>query len=198
MSRGKVVLLPRSTGAGGGFSDEALVAACAVGDAAALEALFDRYHADVYRFLGRLARADAQDLADLVQSVFLKVQRAAGRFRRGSQVKTWLLGIAVNVARNHARSEARRRVFLSALAGLPAERAPLPDETAAQREELSRVRAALASLPHELRAVFLLCEIEGFSGEEAARALGIRPGTLWRRLSEARNALRVLLEGGDR
>jgi len=201
MSRGKVIPFPKVAEDRRELSDEALVAACAVGDAVALEAIFDRYCEAVYCFLDRLASTDERDMEDLVQSVFLEVARAARSFGGRSRVKTWILGIAVNVARNHARSESRRRVFLSALRALPEELslppAAAPDEVAERREELARVAAALEELPRELKEAFLLCEVEGLSGEEAALAAGVKTGTLWRRLHEARRALRAALEGDE-
>ncbi len=195
--KGKLIPFPRPVDERRQLSDEALVAAAAVGDAVALEALFDRYYEVVYCFLDRLAGTDERDLEDLVQLVFLELQRAAGSFQGGSTVKTWLLGIALNVARNHVRGEVRRRTFLSALASLPRPASLRPDEVAEWRQAASRVGAALAALPDALRDAFILCELEGMSGEEAAGVLGVKTGTLWRRLHEARNALRAALEESD-
>ena len=56
--------------------------------------------------------------------------------------------------------------------------------------------AAVASLPYELRVVFVMIVIEGASGREAAVALDLREGTLWRRLYEARSAIRAVVEAG--
>jgi len=56
--------------------------------------------------------------------------------------------------------------------------------------------AALDRLPHDLRTVYVLCDLEDLPGVEAARVLGLRDGTLWRRLHEARRALREAIEGG--
>jgi RNA polymerase sigma-70 factor (ECF subfamily) len=179
------------------MSDEALVAACAVGEVAALGALFDRYHAAVFGFLSRFAASREGDLDDLVQATFLEVQRAAAAFRGGSRVKTWIFGIAVNVARNHARSEGRRLATASAFAEQPRAAAQGPEEIAVSREFLARLGRALAGLPHDLRVAFVMCDIEGIPGVEAARALGVREGTFSRHLYEARRALRDAL-GGER
>ena len=50
-------------------------------------------------------------------------------------------------------------------------------------------------LAPDLREVFVMCDLEEVPGAEAATALGLREGTLWWRLSEARKALRKALEG---
>jgi RNA polymerase sigma-70 factor (ECF subfamily) len=46
-------------------------------------------------------------------------------------------------------------------------------------------------LPFDLRAAFILCDLEEMSGADAAATLDVRPGTLGRRLFEARRALRA-------
>ena len=49
---------------------------------------------------------------------------------------------------------------------------------------------ALDGLPHDLRVAYILCELEDTPGKDAALALGIPEGTLWRRLHEVRQILR--------
>ncbi len=170
------------------------MAACGAGDHAALSALFERFHQDVYRFLARMLGRQASDLDDLVQMTFLEVSRAARRFHGRSQVKTWIFGIAANLVRRHIRGEAQRNRLLArasdALATQPGSATP-PSPRAEQ------LRRAIADLPHELRSVFVMCGIEGVSGSEAAAALGVPVGTIWRRLHEARAALANTL-GGSR
>jgi RNA polymerase sigma-70 factor (ECF subfamily) len=178
------------------LSDDALVAACGRGDPVALGELFDRFHPAVYRFLSRLAGVDGRDLDDLVQATFVEVSRGAGRFRGGSQARTWIFGIAANVSRQHVRGEARRKRALRSLADSPAARGERPDEAAERRELLARLGEAVGRLPHDLREAFVMCEIEEIAGGEAAAALGIREGTLWRRLHEARKALAEAIKGG--
>jgi DNA-directed RNA polymerase specialized sigma24 family protein len=56
-----------------------------------------------------------------------------------------------------------------------------------------RIERALERLSPEHRAAFLLCELEEVPGPEAASLLGVKVGTLWRRLSEARARLRAAL-----
>ena len=96
-------------------SDESLVLACADGDGRALEELFHRHGKQVYRILGRLSHVDGRDLEDLVQVTFLEVHRSARRFSGRSAVGTWIISVALNVARHHARSESRRRTAMAAV-----------------------------------------------------------------------------------
>ena len=176
------------------LSEEALVAACAVGDSAALAALFDRLHPQLFRFVSRLIGSDGADVDDLVQATFLQVWRCAPTFRGNSAARTWILGVAANVGRRYVRSEGRRANATARLALTPSLRVADASEAAERRELVARVSRALERLPHPLREAFLLCDVEELSGVEAARALDVRPGTLWRRLHEARQRLRSALE----
>jgi RNA polymerase sigma factor (sigma-70 family) len=180
----KLVPLRRVGGATEEMSDEALLAACATGDSAALGALFDRFHQIVYRFAGRLATTDDLARDDLVQTTFLEVRRCASAFRATSSVRTWILGIAVNVSRHALRGERRRRArqakYHDAIASVPAEQ-PL-DALVDQRKLLARIEQTLAGLPHDLQVAFVLCDLERLPCAEVAAVLAIPEGTLWRRL----------------
>jgi RNA polymerase sigma-70 factor (ECF subfamily) len=188
----RVVPLRRPVGAPSEMSDEALVAACATGENVALAALFDRHGDPVRRFLCRMSGTDDRDVDDLVQTTFEAVPRAAARFAGRSTVRSWLFGVANNAARHHIRSEVRRRRALAAVAEA-ARISPATDEP--DRERSAMLRDAIAALPPKLREAFVLVYLEEVPGRDAARALGVREGTLWKRLHQARARLRELLGG---
>ena len=176
-------------------SDEDLVAACAGGGVSELEELFERHGARIHRILARLGFVAARDLDDMVQATFLEVQRSALSFDGRASAATWIAGIAVNLARHHARGEARRRSAMAKVADSSATPAwRWPDEQAAHRQFLTRLQAGYDELPHGLRTVFALCDLEGMRGVDAARVLGLPEGTVWRRLHEARLRLRACLD----
>jgi RNA polymerase sigma-70 factor (ECF subfamily) len=181
------------------LSDEALVIACASGEAWALDRLFRRHGAQVHRVLVRLRYVDSGDLDDVVQLTFLEAYRAAKRFRGRAAVSTWILGIAMNVMRHHVRGDVRRRSAMSDVATVSLtvdERRP--DEHASQRESLESLRVGLDALPRAFQIVFTLCDLEGLKGADVAGALGIPEGTVWRRLHEARTRLRACIDKGIR
>ena len=187
--------LHRVSGTPSEMSDEALVAACATGESAALGALFDRHADGVRRFLARLSGTDDRDLDDLVQATFELVVRAARKFDGRSAVRTWLIGIANNTARHHVRTEVRRRRLVEAATDHP--RVEIGDAAgeALDRERAALLRDAIAGLPKNHREAFVLVYLEGLSGAEVAQIVGAREGTIWKRLHEARALLRELLEG---
>lgn len=196
----KLIRLPRKASAGPPIGDTAIIAACGVGDRAALGELFDRYHLDVYRFAARLTGADDDELDDIVQLTFLEVLRSAKRFRGAAQVRTWLLGITYNVVRRERRTHGRRRANLRAYsdaAQVHAAGPAQPDDVASGRADLRILERAIAALPAHLRAVYVVCEIEQTGGVEAAELLNLRQGTLYRRLHEARKTVRAALREED-
>jgi RNA polymerase sigma factor (sigma-70 family) len=174
------------------ISDEALLAACGVGDPVALGALFDRHHEAVFRLISRLLYSDPAAIDDLVQTTFLEAWRASRRYREHGAVRSYLFGIAANVVRHHVRGARRRRVALADVP--PPAPAGAPDDDAIRAQHLRRLAAAVDTLPHDLRCAYVLCDLEDVPGVDAARVLGVRAGTLWRRLHEARRALREAIE----
>jgi RNA polymerase sigma factor (sigma-70 family) len=192
VTEGKLLPFRRVSGTVEELSDRALVSALAEGDQAALGALYDRFHRDVYRFAARLVRSGEPD--DFVQMTFLEAHRSAPRFRGESAVKTWLFGIVANLVRTHVRGESRKRRAVDAIATIP-KRPPTSPGDAITREQQRRWLAlAIDALTPALREAYVLCVVEEVPGKEAARALGIREASLWRRLSDARDALRATIE----
>ncbi|MDZ4696845.1 MAG: RNA polymerase sigma factor [Deltaproteobacteria bacterium] len=175
-------------------TDEALVEACAAGDTDALGILFDRRADDVARFVGRVVSGNRDDVDDLVQMTFIETMRSARSFKGDSTARTWILAIAANVARNYIRSKVRRRRWLSFLAESPPTPVPSPSVLLERRQSQEQMSVFIAELKHDLREVFVLCDVEKIPGPEVSKMLGIKPGTLWRRLHEARQCLRQKLE----
>src|SRR3954468_8787123 len=171
--------------------DDALISGAAAGDNGALEELFQRRGEAVHRIVARLRTVDRRDLDDVVQTTFIEVRRSARGFDGRATVGTWIIGIAMNVARHHARGEVRRRAAVSAVAELPTTTSPAtPYEQASRRQLMARLASAFDELPGHLRAVFTLCDLEGIRGVEVARILDVPEGTVWRRLHDARARLR--------
>jgi len=177
-------------------SDAELLEAVAAGDLDALGVIFDRYQPDVRRYLGRLG-IPREDVDDLVQATFLEVVRAAKRFDPERAARSWLFGIATMMVRRHRRSVSRALARLAKWASLARDEAPdTPAERFESNETGRRFELAFNELSTKKREVFTLVVVEGFSGEEAARELGIPVNTVWTRLHHARRELRAALEGG--
>jgi RNA polymerase sigma factor (sigma-70 family) len=170
-------------------TDAELFQGIAQGALGPLGELFDRHHASVRRFLERLLPGSA-DVDDLVQETFLVAMRAAASFEPGASGKPFLLGVAAQLARRGRRSFARLRSMLERFAYAPEAPRPTPEDEVAAGERVELLDRAVARLSHDHREVLLMVDLGGLSGVEAAKALGVPPGTVWRRLHEARAALR--------
>jgi len=173
------------------LTDEGLVGACATGDRTARALLFERHVDAVHRFVRRMRASDADSVDDLVQNTFVSAFQSAPRFR-GGNVRSWLYGIAFNLVRTYARSEIRRKNAMRIAAELVTDRRDPGDPAT-----VAHLPGAIATLPPDLRAAFVLVDLEGEQGNAAAFALGIPEGTLWRRVFHARRSLRAALGGGD-
>lgn len=174
-------------------SDQDLILWIANGNLEALGGLFDRYEADIRRFIGRLGVC-VGDIDDLVQTTFLEVIRASARFDATLPAKSWLFGLAVVLVRRHRRSLSRAAARLLLRAGWPRPEDPQTPAAAFDADQdLQRLEAAFARLSSKKREVFTLVTLEGLSGEEVARTLGIPVATVRTRLHHARQELRASL-----
>jgi len=68
------------------------------------------------------------------------------------------------------------------------------DTRLADQRALEQIEIALGRLPHDTRLAYVMCAIEGVAADEAARALGVARGTIWRRVHEARQVLRAAVD----
>jgi RNA polymerase sigma-70 factor (ECF subfamily) len=165
-------------------SDEDLMAAVASGDEAALAALIDRYAASVHAYLLRHS-GDRDDADDLLQETWVRVARSAKSFDTARRFRSWIYGIASNLARDLFRRRVTRERTLRDLALHP------PAASDADPVDRSKLRARIAELPENLRAVLLLRYFEGMSEAEMAEALDIPRGTVKSRLHAALCELRA-------
>jgi len=185
----------RSTPAREPEPDEAFVLARACrGDAAAFEELVRRHQHRVYAVALRIVRA--HDVADdVAQEAFLRAWRALDRFEPGRPFAPWVCRIAANLAINHVRSpRAREGGLPEGDHETPAAGDPGPLEAVLDDEAARVLDAAVAALPAEQRAVFVLRAVEEMAYDEIADALSLSPGTVMSRLFRAREKLARALE----
>jgi len=182
--------------------DDELMARLSSGDAAALEALYDRYGDLVYSTASRVLR-DAHLAEDISQEVFLRLWRQPGKYaaEKGRFV-TWLLSVTRNRAVDEVRK--RRRRFHHETAspvekglGVPSSDGhdvALSAELADQRRAL---QAAMARLPRGQRQVIELAYFGGLSQREVAHRLGQPLGTVKTRIRLGMLKLRQALRAAD-
>jgi RNA polymerase sigma-70 factor (ECF subfamily) len=142
------------------------------------------------------------DANDLAQDTFVRVYRARESYQLEQKFSTWLFTIAANLARNQLRWRSRHpTVSLDAdsgtteqpLASMLPDNTATPHEAAAAAERHEAVRAAVQSLPEDLREAIALCEWEDLAVAEAATILHCTPKAVESRLYRARAFLRTRL-----
>jgi RNA polymerase sigma-70 factor (ECF subfamily) len=183
-------------------ADEAgLVARLQAGDDDAFEQVVRLYGPKMLAVARRFLPREA-DAEDALQDAFVSVYRSVGSFQGGSRLSTWLHRVTVNAALMRIRARSRRPDMTaddSGMDGLGAVRAgsgwTLTAAEALQRTEVrDGVRAGLARLPDEVRAVVRLRDIEGLDLREIGALLDIGLSTVKARLHRGRLALRTFLD----
>lgn len=139
--------------------------------------VYRRHAATVARWAARLGGPEV-DWEDVVQEVFVTVNRRLGEFRGDGKLTTWLFRITEKTVRNARRKARLRRFFHLGLAQRPAIAAVTPAEELERRQQVERLYATLARLGERARTVLVLFELEGLSTEEIGELLRARPGTV--------------------
>ena len=149
-----------------------------------LQALLAEHHAFVWRSLRRLGVPDG-DVDDASQQVFLVAHRRLAEIAPESE-RSFLFQTALRVAADWRRAHKRRieqtGMNLSDAPDLTAN----PEEQMDQRRARALLDQVLGAMPMDLRAVFVLFEIEEMTMMEIATLADIPPGTVASRLRRAR------------
>jgi RNA polymerase sigma-70 factor (ECF subfamily) len=153
-----------------------------------------QFRTDLVRIVPKLRRfacsltGSLADADDLVQAACERALRNQESFQPGTRMESWMYRIIQNLWLDEHRRRTVRGVAVDP------EAANLTDDghgarTPEDRLMLARVRAAMAELPEEHRAVLALVAVEGLSYRETAEVLDVPIGTVMSRLSRAREAL---------
>lgn len=188
---------PDATASTPALSSRGLIEAARRGDRAALSVLLRELQDPWYRLCLSMLR-DADLAADAVQETGLRFIKQVGGFRGESQIRTWSLGIAINVVRETKRRQSRRRAGVSIdnidvveRTGDPALLPPAASELSEARDALSET---LSALPERQREAIILRYFEDLSVEETARAMGCAAGTVKATVHQALRSLRRRLK----
>lgn len=168
--------------------------AAAAGDDQALATLMRAYHDRVYRFGVRVCR-DAYDADDAVQEAFVRLA-ARQDVQAHPGALAWLLAVVRNACRRMLRPFARQQRALGARVDDDHEIAadqPTAAEALERWQLVERVHAAIRALEPDYRSVIVLRDLDGYSGDETAAALGLPLATMKTRLHRARAQLRAAL-----
>lgn len=133
------------------------------------------------------------DAADLAQDTFVRVLRQRRELPTVREPRAYLVTIAGRLLLNHYRRRSLERAYEEALATLPPEHAPSPEQRLLVLEALDQIDALLAALPTRTRKVFLLAQIEHLPHVEIATQLGLSIRTVQRHIVHAYEQCILLL-----
>jgi RNA polymerase sigma-70 factor (ECF subfamily) len=183
-----------------GRSDADLLAAISQQDWRAFELLHARYAPWLMVVLSHRG-ADAATIEDVVQLTFIALWRKPHAWRGEGQVGAWIRGIAMHklLDEQHPRSKMSAAIHLVPDVVVDGRRhaEPSAEEEFLRSQDVpcSEIEDALRKLSPKLLAVARCCWLDDLTISEAARALGLPPGTVKTRLMRARDQLREELDG---
>ena len=202
-----------------GVDEALLLKSLSEGDEDAFTWLVQQYHGSLVRLA--LSYVEDEVLAEEVaQETWIAVLRGLDRFESRSSLKTWIFTILVNRAKTYSQRE-KRTLLLSEFEDLleneptvdpdrffpqdsqkspghwikhPTSWEDIPESIMLSRELMNVVLTAIAALPSGQMTVITLCDIEGFSTEEACNILGVSETNQRVLLHRARAKIRSVLE----
>lgn len=158
----------------------------------------DRVYATVYRLLH-----NHEDAAEICQDAFVKSYFALDSFRGDAAYATWVIGIALNLARNRIRDRGRKgrdkavsleQLQENSVNPATSAHAPNPGQHALAQETVANLEHCLEQLDDGHREVFALRMQDEMTYQDIATACEVPVGTVKSRLNAARRALRDCLE----
>ena len=171
------------------MDDRELIGRVLQGDPSAERALYDAHVDRVFRLAYRMA-GDLDRAQDYVQETFIRAFQRLSEFRFESSLSTWLCSIAISITLNGLRKTKRSREREVTIDDAPVIGVTPREAEPDLKERLSR---AIEELPEGYRTVFVMHDVEGYTHEEIAGALGVLAGTSKAQLFRARAKLREAL-----
>ena len=182
--------------------DKELVVKAKQGDKQAFTMLFDKYKVRITSYLHGFV-GDHAEAQDLTIETFLKIYQKLDLYKEEGRFSSWLYTVARNVAKNKLRQRRyRKEVSLDksiqkaddvTLKDVIEDNRERPDYKARSHELKDVVFKIISGLDKKYKDVLLLCDVEGMSYEEVAKALNCKRLTVGTRLKRARAMLYKLL-----
>ena len=157
--------------------------------------LMDAHHRKLHRFIHRhIGHMD--DAEDLAQQTFIEAVHGYARFRKESELSTWLYGIAKNLVRNYLSRSPHRRYEFCSSDELPEGLDSVPScyELLEREQQFRLLVQMLGELPESMYEALWLVAVDGLTYEATAQTLAIPIGTVRSRVSRARQQLRMRMD----
>lgn len=157
------------------------------GDTKALEELIRRVQKQIYAMFSHLTD-NKSDISDLTQESLLKMAKSISQLKDIKTFRTWLNRIVTNVYYDYVRKNPNKHLDfdMEKLNEIKDKIGCEPGEKCFFAEVEKLIKAALMTLPQNLRITLLLREYEGLSYEDISKITNTTLGTVKSRISRAR------------
>lgn len=134
-----------------------------------------------------------QENEDLEQEVYIKVWKNADKYEERGSFKSWISTVAKNVSKDYIKSSVFKKMNNSTSddyeLDIIKDKKKTPEQNIISIERQKRIIDAIETLKPKLRETILLCEIYGYSYEEASKKLNCPLGTIKSRIYNAKKEL---------
>lgn len=139
-----------------------------------------------------------QENEDLEQEVFLKVWKNSDKYEERGSFKSWINTVAKNVSKDYLKSamfkNSNNTTSDDIVLGTIKDDRQSPEAKTVANERQFRIINAIEDLKPKFKEVIMLCEIQGYSYEDAAKKLKCPIGTIKSRIYNAKKELAMQLE----
>ena len=133
----------------------------------------------------RRRMGDACDAADLSQDTFLRILASSQRIADLQEPRAYLLTVGKRLLSNFYKRRSLEQAYLAALAALPEDCVPSPEQRWLLLETLQALDELLDGLPVAVRRAFLWSQLEGLNYQQIAERLRVSERTIKRYMAQA-------------
>lgn len=171
--------------------EEALIRRCQAKDKQAFGTLVEHYR-NVLFGTAYLIMRDKGSAEDIVQEALVKIWKHLSSFRLKSSIKTWMLRVVINEAKQQTRGKKLTMILLESVKQATGG-TDEPEAVLTRNEERRSLRYALDQLKPDQREAVVLRYYSDLTVPEIAAVTGEREGTIKSRLNRAKNRLGEIL-----
>ena len=139
-----------------------------------------------------------QENEDLEQEVYIKAWRNGDKYKEKGSLKSWINTIAANTAKDYLKSawfknsqnSTNDEYTLDSIK----DHKTTPEDSVISMERKLKIMSAIDSLKPKMKEVIILCEMQGYTYEEASKKLKCPIGTIKSRIFNAKKELEGKLE----
>ncbi|RQR49551.1 RNA polymerase sigma factor [Burkholderia sp. Bp9140] len=135
------------------------------------------------------------DADELVQRACIRALERAHQLRADTSTASWMFSIIQSIWLNELRQRNHRNPLVLELSDALLETVSDPGSAPETGLAIRQIIDAIERLPESQRTALLLVSVDGLSYRQAADTLDVPLGTIMSRISRARKAIRLVIDG---